>query len=150
MNFFREQYYSIRRDSFLLAWNLSTLLVILLPLIIFGVARRGAESNGNGNNYDDDNYEERWNQQNEWRFDQYGNFLGQKHWWQFWKRNNHFDRNGNSYYQEQNQGDQRQNEMGAPWWCKCPKRVNRYVSLIVAVRSSSRASTSCTRRLLDG
>lgn len=121
MNAIREQFERIKADKFLLTWNIVNLFVILGPLIVFGVARRGAENYnyGNNNNNNNNNYQENWNGQNEYRYDQYGNFLGQKHWWQFWKRNNHYNQNGVSYYQEQNQGGQQENGFGAPWWCKC-------------------------------
>lgn len=96
-------------DTFLLAWNVSSAVTFLLPLFAFSVARLTSESeedyndnqNNNENNYYDNNY------QNPNNYDQYGNYVGPTHWWQFWKRNN----NG-QYEQEENSGD----EYGAPWW----------------------------------
>ncbi len=131
--FLREQYDRIKGDRFLLAWNISILVVILLPLLIFGVARLGVENHHygnyyNSNNNNNNNSQLNWNQLNQWRYDQNGNFMGQKHWWQFWKRNNHYDRNGNEYYGQQHQ---QQNQNGAPWWCKCNQRKDTFVVVVV-------------------
>ena len=86
---FREHVAQIRSDRFLLTWNISLLVTLVLPLIIFGVARAGmsqGDENRNQERNQDDNYHS---------------------WWQFWKSNN--DDNGNA-----RQGE----EDGAPWWCK--------------------------------
>lgn len=63
----REQYERIRADRFLMAWNVSLLVAIALPLIVFAVARVGGEGE----------------QEQEYQYDMYGNRI---HWWQFWKK----------------------------------------------------------------
>lgn len=94
----RAQYDRIRSDRFLLAWNLATLSVLLAPLIIFAIARAGADG------------EEQQQQDQADYYDEYGNYVGPSHWWQFWKKNNY----NNNYNQDQGQNDQE--EGGAPWW----------------------------------
>jgi hypothetical protein len=42
-------------------------------------------------------------------YDEYGNYVGPTHWWQFWKKSN----NNN---EQQQDGEQDQNL--SPWWCK--------------------------------
>ena len=88
----RDQIARICSDRFLLAWNISLLVAVILPLITFGVARAGisqGDENRNQNQNQDDNYHS---------------------WWQFWKSNdNNEDQHGNAGQDE---------EVGAPWWCK--------------------------------
>ena len=108
MSFFAR----IVSDTFLLTWNVASAVTFLLPLFAFTVARLTSEQeydenqnyDQNNNNYYSDPY------QNPNNYDQYGNYVGPTHWWEFWKRNN-----GNQYYEE----DQRSNDENvAPWWCE--------------------------------
>jgi hypothetical protein len=92
----RQQLQNIRSDSFLLAWNLTSLATFLLPLIFFTIAR--VRNDGDEEENQEDQY------------DEYGNYVGQNHWWQFWRRNNNNDQN--------EQQDDDEEEGGAPWWCK--------------------------------
>jgi hypothetical protein len=88
-------------DPLVLTWNVGSLVTVFLPLISFTIARL--------TNEEDWNYEQEQNNNNNYdnpeNYDEYGNYVGPTHWWQFWRRNS----NG--------QGDG-QNEVRAPWWCK--------------------------------
>jgi hypothetical protein len=86
-------------DRFLLLWNLSSLVTLVLPLLVFTIAR--ATSDGDGEEEGDSG-----------DYDEYGNYVGSGHWWQFWKSSNN---NQNNNDDEQQDGDE---EDGAPWWCK--------------------------------
>jgi hypothetical protein len=103
-------------DPMILSWNVGSLVTILLPLFTFMVARltneeewnynnnNNNEQNQNGENYYDNPYA------NPDNYDEYGNYVGPTHWWQFWKKNNNNNNNG--------EGGGDGNEMRAPWWCK--------------------------------
>jgi hypothetical protein len=84
-------------DRFLFAFNLSSVGNVVLPLLVFGLARLTT------NDGEDDDQQENENQ-----YDEYGNYNGQSRWWQFWKSNNNYNENG----------DQSEDEQGSPWWCK--------------------------------
>lgn len=101
---FRSFLDRIRSDRFLLAWNISLFSTLILPLIVFSVARAGRQDEDEGRNQED---------QSEYQYDENGNYIGQKHWWQFWKQNSNF-------YNDQHENNQ-QREDGAPWWCKYDK-----------------------------
>ena len=98
-------------DSFLLVWNVASVVTFLLPLMAFSIARLTSDQDGNENQGDDqnENYYNN-NYQNPDNYDEYGNYVGPTHWWEFWKSNN----NGQNDGQEENDNDER----GAPWWCK--------------------------------
>jgi hypothetical protein len=93
----------ILSSKFLIAWNVASVLSLLLPLLIFSIAR--ARNNGDYDENENDNQDEQENY-----YDEYGNYVGPAHWWQFWKANNN---NYNNDGQEEDDGD-----AGAPWWCK--------------------------------
>lgn len=89
----RDHWARIRSDKFLLAWNISLVVTMVLPVIVFGVARAGMSQGGENRN--------QGQQEGNENEDSYA-------WWQFWKSNN-------------NNGDQHGNrgeEDGSPWWCK--------------------------------
>jgi hypothetical protein len=105
-------------DPFVLTWNVSAIVTILLPLLAFTTARltnqedwynyqqnqnQNGEENGQNNNYNDP-------YANPENYDEYGNYVGPTHWWQFWKKNN---RNNNN----EGGGEQREYDR-TPWWCK--------------------------------
>ncbi|KAG7368490.1 hypothetical protein IV203_031233 [Nitzschia inconspicua] len=96
-------------DPFVLSWNVGSLVTVLLPLFIFMIARLTNQEEWNYNqnqqqqgdaNYNDNPYA------NPDNYDEYGNYVGPTHWWQFWKSSN----NGG----DGENGDR--NEMRAPWW----------------------------------
>ena len=89
----------IRNDRFLMAFTISKAVALILPLIIFMIARATAPE-----------YYENQNRDQEEQYDEYGNYIGQPHWWQFWKSSNNYN------YEEGE--EQREDERGAPWWCK--------------------------------
>lgn len=104
-------------DSFLLAWNVSSAVTFLFPLFAFSVARLTSESEWNQNenqNNDENYYEDPY--QNPENYDEYGNYVGPTPWWQFWKRNNNYQEQG-----EQGSNDER----GAPWWYIWGEREGR-------------------------
>ena len=94
----------IKSDRFLLSWNIGSFLTLLLPIIIFSVARhsayisQGQYQNEDWNNGDGNNY----NQQQ------------QTHWWHFW---------GDA--DNQNEEARANDQMNAPWWCECERRIRR-------------------------
>jgi len=101
----------IASDSFLLTWNVSSAVTFLLPLFSFAVARLTSqqEYDENGNQQQDGNANDQYYSnpyQNPNNYDQYGNYVGPQHWWEFWKRNR-----GGEY--ENGSNDE---ERGAPWW----------------------------------
>ena len=103
----------IASDTFLLAWNVTSVVTFLVPLFAFSVARLTTEQeydeNGNQNqDYNENQYSNQY--QNPNNYDQYGNYVGPQHWWEFWKRNR-----GGEYEQEDGRNDE---ERGAPWWCE--------------------------------
>lgn len=94
-------------DSFLLAWNVSSAVTFLFPLLAFSVARLTSEREWNQNenqNQDENYYDDPY--QNPENYDEYGNYVGPTPWWQFWKSSN------NGQYEEEGSNDER----GAPWW----------------------------------
>ena len=113
-------------DPFVLSWNISTLVTLLLPLLAFTTARltnqeewynqqnqnqdNGEQNDQNGQNYNDNPYA------NPDNYDQYGNFVGPTHWWQFWKKNNSRN-NYNGEGGEGGEGNDREWDR-TPWWCK--------------------------------
>jgi hypothetical protein len=80
-------------DRFLLLWNLSSLVTLVLPLLLFTIARATSDGQEEGDSGD---------------YDEYGNYI---RWWQFWKSSN------NNQYNDDEQQDGGE-EDGAPWWCK--------------------------------
>lgn len=99
---------AIKSDTFLLVWNLSSAITFVLPLFAFTVARLTSEQDydqsedNDENNYYDNPY------QNPDNYDEYGNYVGPTHWWQFWKRNN------NNQYNDD--GNNSNDERMSPWW----------------------------------
>ena len=97
----------ISADTFLLAWNVASLVTFLLPLLSFTVDRLTPRYDNDGNQVQNEDYYDPYENPN--NYDQYGNYVGPQHWWEFWKDNRNGDQNDN------NDND----EVGAPWWCKC-------------------------------
>ena len=104
----------ITSDAFLMVWNISSAVTVLLPLLAFTVARLTTPQNWEEyqqQQQEQQNYNNQYQNdyQNPNNYDQYGNYVGPTRWWQFWK----WGRNGAYYYEE----DQRsQDEYSAPWW----------------------------------
>lgn len=101
----------IASDTFLLAWNVSSLVTFLLPLFAFTVDRLSSnqewdENQDQNQDYDNNNNYYSNPYQNPNNYDQYGNYVGPQHWWEFWKRN----RGGE--YDEERSNEERM----APWW----------------------------------
>ena len=94
-------------DSFLLAWNVSSAVTFLFPLLAFSVARLTSEQEYDQNQNNEENYYDN-PYQNPENYDEYGNYVGPTPWWQFWKRSY------NGQYDEDRSNDER----GAPWWCE--------------------------------
>ena len=100
-------------DPFILTWNIGTTVTLLLPLLIFTVARltnqeeyNNGEQNGEQDYYDNNPYN------NPENYDEYGNYVGPTHWWQFWKRSN------NNYQNGEGGGNSGDEQNRTPWWCK--------------------------------
>lgn len=110
-------------DTFLLAWNVSSAVTFLLPLFAFTVARLTSQQEYDENGNQNQNGEQNQNQyysnpyQNPNNYDQYGNYVGPQHWWEFWKRNR-----GGEYEQNDGSNDE---ERGAPWWYIWGEREGR-------------------------
>jgi len=90
----------ILSSKFLIVWNIASAMSLLLPILIFTIARM----RNNGDENQDDNQD----QEQENYYDEYGNYVGPTHWWQFWKSSN------NNYDNDGQQEDDR--EAGVPWW----------------------------------
>lgn len=102
----------IKSDTFLLVWNVASIVTFILPLLSFSVARltsEGDEDQNNENqyqsNYDNPDY-----------YDEYGVYIGPTHWWQFWKKNNNNGQDGD---------EDRDENFGAPWWYIWGEREGR-------------------------
>lgn len=100
-------------DTFTLAWNAGAVVTLLIPLLAFTGARlsnsydweQGGGENQNGGYWSDYN--------NPDNYDEYGQYVGPSHWWQFWKGAG-----------EGGDGDNNNNDNGerrSPWWCKFEK-----------------------------
>ena len=104
----------IASDTFLLAWNVTSVVTFLVPLFAFSVARLTTEQEYDENGNQNQDYNENQYYSNQYQnpnnYDQYGNYVGPQHWWEFWKRNR-----GGEYEQEDGRNDE---ERGAPWWCE--------------------------------
>ena len=105
----------ISADTFLLAWNVASIVTFLLPLLAFTVGRLTTRYDEDGNAQNEDYYNPYENENN---YDEYGNYIGPQHWWEFWKDH----RNG-----EQNNDNN--DEAGAPWWCKCVLATSSFLSI---------------------
>ena len=103
---------SVASDAFLLTWNVSSIVTFLFPLFAFTVDRLTSyqenDENGEQNQENENYYSNPY--QNPNNYDQYGNYVGPQHWWEFWKRNR-----GGEY--EEGNNDENE-ERGAPWWCE--------------------------------
>jgi len=86
----------------------------------FSVARLTSEQDYDENQNQDD--------QNENYYDEYGNYVGPTHWWQFWKSNNNNNYNNNG--EDENDNDER----GTPWWCEYLKLTNSLLKQILSQR----------------
>jgi len=97
-------------DSFLIIWNVSSAVTLLVPLFAFTVARlmsdQEYDENENENNDDDDYYDDPY--QNPDNYDEYGNYVGPTPWWKFWQKSY------NGQYEEDENGSN--DEFSAPWW----------------------------------
>jgi hypothetical protein len=98
-------------DPFILTWNVATLVTLLMPLMSFTISRLTNEEywgqQGQGGN-DQNNYQNPY--ENPENYDEYGNYVGPTHWWQFWKSNNRGNDGGGE--------DGNNGEFLTPWWCK--------------------------------
>lgn len=94
-------------DTFLIIWNVSSLVTLVLPLFAFTVARLTSyqeyDENENQNN-NDDYYDDPY--QNPDNYDEYGNYVGPTPWWKFWQKS----------YNGQYDEDRSNDEFSAPWW----------------------------------
>jgi hypothetical protein len=100
-------------DPLVVNWNLGSFVTVFFPLISFTVARL---TNKEDWNYDgqqqqqqqqqQQNYDNNYYDENPEDYDEYGNYVGPTHWWQFWKMNKNSEGGGG--------GDVTR----APWWCK--------------------------------
>ena len=111
-------------DPFTLIFNVGMMISLGLPMLAYTVARLTNEQywqeQQNEEQNQEQDYQEQYYRQN---YDQYGNYVGPTHWWQFWKKNNNNNNNGYYYGEEQQQQQQeeqndRENQIRSPWWCK--------------------------------
>jgi hypothetical protein len=111
---------ALAADSFILIWNVGMLVTLLLPLTAFTISRLTNKEEWNyNNNNNNNNGEQQGNNYyndnpyaNPDNYDEYGNYVGPTHWWQFWKKNN--NQNNGEGGGEQGEGQQ----FRAPWWCE--------------------------------
>lgn len=106
----------IMADSFLLTWNILSVVAFIIPFFIWVIGRATSDrwndyyENQNNNQNDEQNgqYNNQYGQNSSWNnpscYDEYGYYHGPTHWWQFWKRCNYGDGEGND------------NDRRAPWW----------------------------------
>lgn len=106
MTIIKTTFARISSDKFLLFWNVASLVTFFLPLISFTVDRLTPRYDDDGNQVQNEDYYNPY--ENENNYDQYGNYIGPQHWWEFWKDHRNADANN----------DANDNEAGAPWWCK--------------------------------
>lgn len=100
----------IMADSFLLVWNISAVVTLLVPLFTFVIGRARSDEYDNSNDNGDDNNNNNNNGNNYNNpncYDNYGYYHGPTHWYQFWKRCNYGDG------EEEGEED---NEFQSPWW----------------------------------
>lgn len=107
----------ISSDKFLLFWNVASLVTFFLPLISFTVDRLTPRYDDDGNQVQNEDYYNPY--ENENNYDQYGNYIGPQHWWEFWKDHRNGDANN----------DANDDEAGAPWWCKLQQCTNNMLPM---------------------
>lgn len=109
-------------DRFLLVWNISAVVTFMIPFFIFVIGRARSdewnqyweekENNNNNENNNENNYNNgqynNGNQNNGWNnpncYDEYGYYQGPTHWWEFWKKCNYGEEEGE------------ENDQRSPWW----------------------------------
>mmetsp|Transcript_15945 Transcript_15945/g.36786 ORF Transcript_15945/g.36786 Transcript_15945/m.36786 type:complete len:262 (-) Transcript_15945:213-998(-) len=100
----------IKSDTFLLVWNIASVVTFVLPLFAFSVARLTSDRDWNEDQNDNDNNQYQNNYENPDYYDEYGNYIGPNHWWEFWKKNNNNDNDGDDG------DDENGYEFRTPWW----------------------------------
>lgn len=116
---FNDVWQRMSTDPFLLTWNAVSAASVILPLLIFWIARatyQNYDENGNNNNNDQNDgggsQDEYYYRKKYGYYDEYGYWHEPKRWYQFWKSNNEYrDGGGQGGSQDGQWG-------GAPWWCK--------------------------------
>lgn len=98
----------IKSDTFLIVWNIASVVTFLLPLFAFSLARLTSDGDWNENQSNDENNQYQSNYENPDYYDEYGNYTGPNHWWEFWKKKS----NNN----EENGEEEDEYEFRTPWW----------------------------------
>lgn len=94
-------FHQMTRDPFLIGWNGSAFISIVLPLLIMIIGRStynnyNYNNNNNGNNNNNNN--------------QYNNQYNSSPWWKFWGNNY------NNYNNNRNSGGSQDQANNVPWW----------------------------------
>mmetsp|Transcript_39063 Transcript_39063/g.94473 ORF Transcript_39063/g.94473 Transcript_39063/m.94473 type:complete len:273 (+) Transcript_39063:311-1129(+) len=104
-------------DPFTLIFNVGMMISLGLPMLAYMIARLTNEQyqqeQQNQQEQNQEDYQQQYYQQN---YDQYGNYVGPTHWWQFWKKNNNGYYYGEDQQQQQEEQNDRENEIRSPWW----------------------------------
>lgn len=93
-------------EPFTIVFNVGMMITLGIPMLAYMIARLTNEQyqqDGNNNNNQEQDMEQYYAQ----NYDQDGNYIGSKKWWQFWKSSNG----------QQEEQDGREQNM-APWWCE--------------------------------
>lgn len=106
-------YNTIKSDTFLLVWNIASVVTFVLPLFAFSVARLTGDRDWNEGQDDNENNQYQNNYEDPDYYDEYGNYIGPNHWWEFWKTKNNNNNNDNN---GDDGGEENRYEFTAPWW----------------------------------